>query len=320
LAAQLNGEAKLIRVREEAAGARLDIFLASAMSGTSRARIQRAIESGDVLVNDRAVKPSYRVRPGDLIEVELMEPPPTELLPEPIPIKIVYEDGDLILVDKPAGMVVHPGAGIWSGTLANALAHHFKELSGAAGQIRPGIVHRLDKETSGLIVIAKNDRAHDLLSEQFHSRQVFKLYLALVHGCPSEPRGQITARIGRNRRNRTRMSVLGGGAGREAITIYEVAQRYDEFALLKVWPKTGRTHQIRVHMAHIGHPVVGDAIYGRGRENLVREARIRGEIKALGRHFLHSAALGFHHPSKGKWVEFSSELPPELASFLRLIG
>lgn len=316
----MSDEAKLIRVGEEAAGARLDVFLASAIGGASRARIQRAIESGDILVNDRVVKPSYKLRPGDLIEVELPEPPPTELIPEPIPIKIVHEDDDLIVVDKPAGMVVHPGAGVWSGTLANALAHHFERLSGAAGQIRPGIVHRLDKETSGLLVIAKNDRAHELLSEQFQSREVFKLYLALVYGCPSEPRGRITARIGRNPRNRTKMSVLGGGAGREAITLYEVARRYEEFALLKVQPKTGRTHQIRVHMAHIGHPVVGDAIYGGGRENLVRDARARGEIKALGRHFLHSAALGFRHPTGGEWLEFSSELPGELAAFLSLIG
>jgi 23S rRNA pseudouridine1911/1915/1917 synthase len=260
------------------------------------------------------------LRSGDRIEIDLPEPPPVTLVPEPIPINILYEDDDLIVVDKPAGMVVHPGAGIESGTLANALVYRFNTLSDVAGRIRPGIVHRIDKETSGLLVVAKNDVAHERLSDQFRDRQVFKMYLALVYGRVSESVGEIEARIGRSPHNRTRMSVLRGGAGRAAHTVFEVARRYNEFTLLKVQIKTGRTHQIRVHLAHIGHPVAGDSTYGGGRENSIRNTPIKREIIALGRHFLHSAQLGFKHPRTGKPLEFASPLPPELKNFLAQLG
>lgn len=309
-------EAQLITVEAEAAGSRLDSFLASRLDQVSRTRLRRAIEDGDVLVNERAVKPSYRLRPGDAVEIDLPEPPPTELIPDPIPLKIIYEDDDLVVVDKPAGLVVHPGAGIERGTLANALVYHFNELSGAAGRVRPGIVHRIDKETSGLLAVAKNDAAHEKLSDQFRDRQVFKLYVALVYGRLSRARGEIEARIGRGSHNRTRMAVLRGGAGRAAHTVFEVEDRFDEFTLVKVLIKTGRTHQIRVHMAHIGHPVVGDATYGGGRENMVRDAYARQQVRALGRHFLHAAQLGFTHPRTGERLEFSSPLPPDLADLL----
>ena len=316
----MSAEAHSLTIGEEAAGARLDSFLASGILQISRTRIQRAIEDGDILVNERASKPGYRLRPGDRIEIDLTEPPPVALVPEPLPINIVYEDDDLIVVDKPAGMIVHPGAGVESGTLANALVYHFNTLSDVAGRIRPGIVHRIDKETSGLLVVAKNDSAHERLSDQFRDRRVFKMYLALVYGRVSESRGEIEARIGRSPHNRTRMSVLRGGAGRAAHTIFEVAERYNEFTLLKVQIKTGRTHQIRVHLAHTGHPVAGDSTYGGGRENSIRNALVKRETIALGRQFLHSAQLGFNHPRTGKPLEFVSQLPPELARFLALLG
>jgi 23S rRNA pseudouridine1911/1915/1917 synthase len=322
LISTMSAEVKLITISDQVAGARIDSFLTSHINQLSRVRIQRAIEDGDILVNDRTVKPSYRLRAGDLIEIELGELhkyyalPSVELRPEPIPLNIVFEDDDLVVVDKPAGMIVHPGAGVQSGTLANALVYHFAQLSGAAGRIRPGIVHRLDKETSGLLVVAKNDLAHERLSDQFRQRQVLKLYLALVYGQVSEPRGEIDARIGRSPHNRTRMAVLRGGAGRPALTLFETVKRYQEFSLLKVQIKTGRTHQIRVHLAHIGHPVVGDATYGSGRENFIRNYTTKRQIIALGRNLLHSTRLAFYHPRTGEKMDFSSPLPAEFASLL----
>ena len=313
-------DAQLLTVTDEAAGARLDSFLASHLSQISRTRVQRAIEDGDILINERVVKVSYRVRPGDQIEIDLPEPPPVELKPEPIPLNVVYEDDDLIVIDKPAGLVVHPGAGMESGTLANALVHHFNELSGKAGKIRPGIVHRIDKETSGLLVVAKNDTTHESLSNQFRDRQVFKSYIALVYGRVPNERGEIEARIGRSRSNRTRMAVLKGGAGRTAHTIFEVAERFNGFTRLSVQIKTGRTHQIRVHLSHIGHPVVGDGAYGGGRENSIRDPVVKREVAGLGRHFLHSAQLAFSHPRTGERLEFSSALPTELAGLLQKLS
>ncbi|MEK6299534.1 MAG: RluA family pseudouridine synthase [Acidobacteriota bacterium] len=313
-------DAQLLTIGDQEAGSRLDSFLASHLDQISRTRIQRAIEDGDIVVNDHVVKASYRVRPGDQIDIDLPEPPPVELLPQPIPLNVVYEDEDLIVIDKPAGLVVHPGAGIESGTLANALVHHFNELSGKAGKTRPGIVHRIDKETSGLLVVAKNDTTHENLSNQFRDRLVFKRYVALVYGRVSTERGEIEARIGRSRGNRTRMAVLGGGAGRNAHTIFEVAARFNGFTLLNVQIKTGRTHQIRVHLSHLGHPVVGDSAYGGGRENSIRDSAIRREVAELGRHFLHSAQLSFNHPRTGERLEFTSALPAGLAGLLKTVA
>src|ERR1051325_5830014 len=213
-------------ITDDAAGTRLDAFLAAQINDASRTRVHRAVEDVDVLVNERTVKPSYRLRVGDQIEIELPEPPPVELTPEAIPLHIVYEDDDLIVIDKPAAMVVHPGAGNESGTLANALVHHFNTLSETAGRTRPGIVHRIDKETSGLLVVAKNDVAHERLSEQFRNREVFKQYVALVYGRVSAAHGEIDARLGRSPHNRTRMAVLRGGAGRTAHTIFQVARPF----------------------------------------------------------------------------------------------
>lgn len=313
-------EPQLLSVSDEDTGLRLDSFVATHLKEVSRTRVQRAITDGDILVNEHAAKPSYRLREGDQIEIDLPEPPPVELTPEAIPLNIVYEDDDLIVVNKPAGMVVHPGAGIDSGTLAHALVYHFDALSGTAGRTRPGIVHRLDKETSGLLVVAKNDLAHERLSDQFRDRKVFKSYVGLVYGRVSKEHGEINAHIGRSPHNRTRMSVLRGGAGRTAHTTFEVARRFQDFTLLNIQIKTGRTHQIRVHLAHIGHPVVGDATYGSGRENSIRDATIKREVHELGRHFLHSAEIAFNHPRTGKRHEFAAALPEELAAFLTVLG
>lgn len=312
----MSTDPKAFAIEAESAGTRLDTFLAHQLSDFSRTRLQRSIEDADVLVNDSAAKPSYRLRIGDRIEIDLPEPSPSSLVPEPIPLNVVYEDEDIIVIDKPAGMVVHPGAGIESGTLANALAYHFAELSSVSGTARPGIVHRIDKDTSGLLVAAKNDFSHEMLSEQFQARTVYKLYIALVYGRMSQSRGEIDANIGRSAHNRTRMAVLRGGKGRQALTLFEVAESYREFTLLKIQIKTGRTHQIRVHMAHIGHPVVGDSTYGGGRENTLRNAAARKSVQALGRQFLHSAQISFAHPRTGDRMEFQSTLPAELVSFL----
>jgi 23S rRNA pseudouridine1911/1915/1917 synthase len=307
---------ELLDIEPDQVGLRLDSFLASQLKDISRTRIQHAIQDGDILVNQLLSKPGYRLRDGDQIEIDLPEPPPVELIPEAIPLSIVFEDDDLIVVEKPAAMVVHPGAGIESGTLANALVHHFNTLSRVAGSIRPGIVHRLDKDTSGLLVIAKNDLAHQRLSDQFRERQVLKIYTALVYGRVSKESGEIEARIGRGTHNRTRMAVLKGGAGRPAHTIYEVAHRYQDFTLLRVQIKTGRTHQIRVHLAHIGHPVVGDVNYGGGRINSIGNLSIKRAVQSLGRQFLHSTELAFNHPRSGERLEFTSPLPSALAAFL----
>ena len=313
-------ETPVITATTEVSGKRLDAFLSAQLTDISRTRIQRAIEDGDVLVNERTVKPSYKLRAGDQIELDLPEPPPVELIAEPLPLNIIYEDDALIVVNKPAGMVVHPGAGQDSGTLANALVYHFNELSGTAGRIRPGIVHRIDKETSGLLVVAKNDVAHMKLSEQFHDRKVFKMYVALVYGRVSQSIGDIEANIGRSPHNRTRMAILRGGAGRYAHTIFQVEDRYQEFSLLRAQIKTGRTHQIRVHLAHIGHPVVGDTVYGQGRENSVRDSLMRKEIRQLNRHFLHAAQLEFMHPISNELMKFEAPMPSELTSFLSLLN
>ncbi|HYL97457.1 MAG TPA: RluA family pseudouridine synthase [Blastocatellia bacterium] len=312
----MSAEIQLITVRDSDSGARLDAFLASRLPSISRTKIQRFIDEGDVLVENRVAKPSLRLKAGNQIEIDIPEPEPVSLIPEPIALDIVYEDADLIVVNKPAGLVVHPGAGNQTGTLANGLVFHFNELSETAGHIRPGIVHRIDKETSGLLVIAKNDAAHENLSNQFRDRQVFKLYVALVYGRISDSHGEIDASIGRSSRNRTKMAVLRGGAGRTALTVFEVESRFNDFTLINVQIKTGRTHQIRVHMAHIGHPVVGDQTYGAGRERFVRDPSVRTRIQSLGRHFLHAAELHFAHPKSGSALRFTAPLPPELIDFL----
>jgi len=306
-----------LTVAAEAAGERLDAFLASQIEGWSRARLQRLIDDADVLVNGNAAKPSYKIRANDEIEVELTPRPSESFSPEDILIDVVYEDDALIVVNKPAGMVVHPAAGISGGTLANALAFHFQQLSTTAGKARPGIVHRLDKGTSGLLVVAKTESAHEHLANQFRAREVFKSYIALVHGQLEHRRGEIDQPIARDPRNRIRMAVVRGG--RPALSLYRVRESFQRFSLLDVELKTGRTHQIRVHLASLKHPVVGDEIYGGGRDKTIVDAGIKREVARLNRQFLHAAELGFRHPATGDPLKFMAAMPPELQSLYDLI-
>jgi len=312
----------VFKITADEAGMRLDAYLAENITGWSRSRLQRLIENEDILVNEKKAKPSYKVRDGDEIEVELVEVPAARFEPENIPLDIVYEDEYLAVINKPAGMVVHPGAGVQSGTLANAIAYHFSLgapalAGGTPNEARIGIVHRLDKDTSGLIVVAKTDEMHEALSEQFRQRLVYKSYVALVHGSPDQNTGKIDAPIGRNKHNRLRMKVA--AHGRSALSLWRVRKRYGKFTLLEVEIKTGRTHQIRVHMGYINHPVVGDEIYNEGRDNTVADMNVRKAIASLNRFFLHAEKLSFTHPKTGEELEFHQTLPTELNDFLSLL-
>ena len=300
------------KIGPDQVGVRLDTYLASQIEGWSRARLQRLIENEDVLVNGKIAKPSYKLRDGDEIEVELVATPTDVFTPENIPLDIVYEDETLVVVNKPAGLVVHPAAGTPSGTLANALAYHFQKLPGTG--VRPGIVHRLDRDTSGLLVVAKTDAALENLSDQFRDRSVYKSYVALVHGRVQSNSGKIDQPLARDPSNRTRMVVV--RAGRNALTLYRVRRAFDRFTLLDVELKTGRTHQIRVHLAWLKHPVVSDETYGGGRDNTIQDPRLRARIRALHRHFLHAEKLGFKHPATGEFVKFESSLPDQLSELL----
>ena len=301
----------------EDAGKRLDAYLAEQIDGWSRSRLQRLIEAEDVLVNDAAAKPSYKVREGDEIEVELVDIPVAQFEPEEIPLDIVFEDEYLALINKPAGMVVHPGAGVPGGTLANAIAFRFGTKEGGTGSNRPGIVHRLDKDTSGLIVVAKTEQVQEALSDQFRDREVYKRYIALVHGSLEQNAGKIEAPIGRNKHNRLRMKVA--AHGRSALTLWNVRQRYEKFTLLNVEIKTGRTHQIRVHMSYINHPVVGDEVYNEGRDKTIAEIDVRNAVRSLGRFFLHAEKLSFTHPVTAERLEFEQQMPIELTSLLDIL-
>lgn len=303
-----------IKIGPEHSGVRLDAFLASQIEGWSRARLQKLIENEDVLVNRKVSKPAYKLREGDELEIELTAPPTTDFAPENIPLDIVYEDDTLVVVNKPAGLVVHPAAGTPSGTLANALAYHFQQLPDRGSGVRPGIVHRLDRDTSGLLVVAKTDTALENLSDQFRDRAVFKSYVALVHGRVSPDAGKIDQPLARDRSNRTRMAVVRGG--RNALTLYRVRRSFDRFTLLDVELKTGRTHQIRVHLAWLKHPVVGDETYGGGRDNTIQDPRLRAQIRHLNRQFLHAEKLAFTHPKTNDLVKFETLLPSELADLL----
>jgi len=313
----------------EGAGQRLDQYLAAQLSDVSRARIQQLIAKGEVLVNAAPAKASLRLRGGEQITVTAPpQAPPLRAIPEEIPLDIVYEDDDLAIVNKPAGMMVHAGAGATDaarnrGTLVNALLHHFGALSGIGGELRPGIVHRLDRATSGLMVVAKNDEAHRRLARQFSSREVHKTYIALVHGWPKHDRGTIQRSIGRDQKRRTRMTTRHSG-GREALTHYTVQRKldtpYGKFALLELTIETGRTHQIRVHLSSLGHPVVGDTLYGAPRELRIQSGKRRAAgapaALSLNRNFLHSAALQFVHPRTSAPLNFSRPLPEDLVALL----
>ncbi len=273
----------------------------------SRARVQDWIKTGRVLVNGHVARASYMVRPADIIDVEPSDPAPLRAAPEPLPLTVLYEDADVVAIDKPAGMVVHSGAGVHSGTLVNALLHRYGSLSRTAGELRPGIVHRLDRYTSGVLLVAKNDAAHQNLARQFASRQIEKTYLALVHGSIKQDRGRIEKPIARDPRQRVRMTAR-LARGRAAWSEYRVLRRVPRFTFLEVRIGTGRTHQIRVHLASIGHPVVGDRLYG-------APAKI-ANAPTLPRFFLHAHRIRFHQPSTGESVTVESPLPRELDSWL----
>ena len=319
-AANLNFE-----ISAEDSGKRLDAYLADKIENWSRSRLQKLIDEGDVLVNQKEVKSSYKVRDGDEIDVELTELPADVFEPENIPIDIVFEDEFLAVINKRAGMVVHPGAGVSGGTLANAIAWHFKlsesptSTGGLKSRVsnRIGIVHRLDKDTSGLIVVAKDEATHEKLSEQFRERQVFKSYVALVHGEMAENAGKIEAPIAREKHNRTKMSIK--QYGRYALSLWKVKKRFEKFTLLAVEIKTGRTHQIRIHLAHINHPVVGDETYNAGRDKTVRNVNVRQAIDGLDRFFLHAEKLSFTHPATNEKMNFTAPLPTELTDLLEVI-
>jgi 23S rRNA pseudouridine1911/1915/1917 synthase len=348
-----------LTVAPEQGGMRLDQFLAAHLPDVSRVRVRQLLEQQQILLNGQLAKPSRRLKGGERLAIlGRVQPEPLQAIAENIPLVVVYEDRDLAVIDKPAGMRVHAGDGSSEdarnrGTLVNALLHRFRALSQTGGELRPGIVHRLDKDTSGLIVVAKNDSTHRKLAAQFSGRQVHKRYLALVHGWPKQDSGTVRAAIGRDRVRRTRMTIRTAG-GREAISHFQVQERilspYGHFALLEVKIDTGRTHQIRVHLSSIGHPVVGDTLYGAARllspQTLAREAAghpisMRTESRklrarsskapvlaadsspkpadrtlSLSRNFLHAAALEFTHPRSGKPLRLTSPLPEELQQFL----
>jgi len=294
-------------------GLRLDVFLARHFDHLTRSQIQLLNRSGAIRIDSRQEKAGYKIRGGEVVQVDLKPLEQPSLRPEQIPLQIHFEDADLAVIEKPAGMVVHPGSGTKGGTVAHALLFHFQNLSDAGGEARPGIVHRLDKWTSGLMIVAKNNIAHARLSRAFQDRQIQKTYLALVHGKPKASTGAIELNIGRHTTVRTRMAAQ-RNRGRAALSEYRVVREFGGFTLLEVKIKTGRTHQIRVHLSAIGHPVVGDDVYGE--KKLAEFVKKHGE---LGRYFLHSASLRFTHPTTEVPLEFHSPLPEELQKLLKRI-
>ncbi len=297
-------------VEESGAGLRVDVVLAE-LARVSRAQVRRWIDAGCVTVAGAPVRASRRLDLGDTIEARPLEPVAMDLVPEPIPLQILFEDDAIVVVDKPAGLVVHPAPGHPSGTLVNALLHHCGDLAGIGGVLRPGIVHRLDRGTSGVLVVAKHDAAHRHLAEQFATHSIERVYTTLVRGLPRADSGRIERPIGRHPRDRKRMSVQ-TRKGRPSITSWRVRRRFRaaQTSELEIRPETGRTHQIRVHLASVGLPVVGDPVYGRA----------RGRAAELGRPALHAARLGFEHPDDGRRLVFDAPLPEDLAAWLAGLG
>jgi len=297
------------------AGRRLDLFLAERVSELSRTRIQELIREANVHVDGKIARASHRVAAGEVIEIKVLPRPALSAEPEDLPLELLFADDDFVIVNKPAGMVVHAGAGHASGTLVNALLHRLGKLSGTGGALRPGIVHRLDKDTSGAMVVARNDRAHENLAGQFQSRGVRKIYLALVHGKLPRDSGTITLPISRDPQRRTRMTAR-AAKGRNARTDWRAIARLDQCTLVEVALHTGRTHQIRAHFAALGHPVVGDTLYGAPRKLRVGSR----DLPLLQRNFLHAARIGFSHPSTGAWVEVRAPLPEDLRVYFEQIA
>ncbi|MBN2644976.1 MAG: RluA family pseudouridine synthase [Desulfuromonadaceae bacterium] len=301
---------------------RLDRFLACALPDLSRSQLKRLIDDGDVLVNGQPAKAGLRLRGGEQIEVRIPSPQAVEAKPEDLPLEILYEDAYLAVLNKAAGMVVHPACGHRDGTLVNALLHHCDDLSGVGGGLRPGIVHRLDKDTSGVLVVTKDDATHQHLAQQFKVHSIRRCYLTLVHGLVQNAEGTIDAAIGRHPTERKKMSSR-SRAGRRAVTHWRVLSRYDRdrLTLLEMTLETGRTHQIRVHLSEMNLPVVGDPLYGNpGRANAIADSQIRSLVTCLHRQALHARLLGFIHPHTGEYMEFSSPLPEDMAELVAALN
>ena len=300
---------KEIFITEEISGDRIDKFLSEQCEELSRSFIQKLLKSGEVFVGAKAVKPSYKVTEGDMISFEVPEAVEPEILPEDIPLDIVYEDHDVILVNKPKGMVVHPAAGHYTGTLVNALMYHCKDdLSGINGVMRPGIVHRIDMDTTGVLIICKNDLAHNSIAEQLKEHSITRRYQAIVHGNLKVDEGIVDAPVGRHPQDRKKMCINHQN-GKHAVTHYKVLERFGNFTLIEAQRETGRTHQIRVHMAYLKHPLLGDELYGPVKSKTASKLGAK-------RQMLHAGILGFVHPSTGEYMEFESPLPEDFEKVL----
>ncbi|WP_411679207.1 RluA family pseudouridine synthase [Clostridium thailandense] len=297
-------ENKQIKVEQDAVNLRLDLFLSRLFEDKSRSYLQNLIEEGNVRINGINKKSNYKLKPNDIVDINIPDPVALNIEPEDIPLDILYEDSDVIVVNKPQGMVVHPAAGIYNGTLVNALLNHCEDLSGINGVARPGIVHRIDKDTSGILVVAKNDNAHNKLAEQLKDHSMTRVYIALVEGVLKKEEGTVDAPLGRHPIERIKIAVVKDG--RRAVTHYRVLERFKNSTLVQCVLETGRTHQIRVHMAHIGHPLVGDPVYGYKKQRFNLEGQM-----------LHAKKLGFIHPSTRKYIQFESELPEY---FVKIVG
>ena len=298
---------------------RLDSFIARSVGALTRSAVQKLIDDGQVTVDGSPQKPSLKLKGGERIAVVIPAPAPSEATAEDIPLEILYEDSDIVVINKPAGMVVHPGAGTSGGTLVNALLGHCGDLSGIGGTVRPGIVHRIDKETSGVLVVAKNDHAHHSLSGQFSAHSIKRVYLALVYGSPKGDKGKIESLIGRHPVDRKRMSSK-ARRGKHAVTHWQVIERFAGMTLVRLRLETGRTHQIRVHLSEAGYPLVGDKVYGgSGRLSSVTDPQLKGLIKELDRQALHAKTLGIIHPATGEYMEFNTDLPVDMARIIHYL-
>lgn len=301
-------EKKKFEVTEEEAGLRVDKYLSEQLPDVSRSYLQKIIKDGQVLADGKVIKANYKVTKGTLLELELPEAVEPEIEAENLPLDIIYEDADVILINKPKGMVVHPSAGHYSGTLVNGLMFHCRdELSGINGVLRPGIVHRIDRDTTGVIVVCKNDRAHNVIAEQLKEHSITRRYRAIVCGNIKEEEGTVNAPIGRHPVDRKKMAIVHRG-GKEAITHYRVLERFGNYTYIECQLETGRTHQIRVHMTSIGHPLLGDEVYGRTKTPF----KLEGQT-------LHAMVLGFVHPSTGEYIEFEAPLPEYFAHLLEVL-
>lgn len=305
-------------VDEQYTHIRIDKYVHLKLPQFSRSYIQKLIAKECITVAGKPIKRSSQLKVGNVVNVVIPPPEKLELIPQNIPLEILYEDDYLLVVNKPAGLVVHPAVGHFDGTLVNALLYHCSSLSSIGGVLRPGIVHRLDKGTSGLMLISKEDETHRSLSNQFKNKEVFKSYLALVWGFPKQEEGEINVPIGRDHKDRKKISPISNRT-KEAITFYEVMEHFPEISLIEAQPKTGRTHQIRVHLSYIGHPLVGDRTYGKGRGKDIKDKELKELLKNFKRPALHSFKLGFTHPKKGEYVEFQQLLPQDMQDIINYL-